>query len=59
MVVTAKDNILVDDSLNNLNDWKDNQGISVYYGTSNNEYQAIYSLDDVLNSDKLIKLLKK
>ncbi len=57
-VVEAKGNILVDDSLNNLEDWKIEGGIPVYYGSSIGDFQSIYNLEEVLNPAKLEKVLR-
>ncbi len=58
-IVNASGNILVDDCINNLEDWSYNKGVSIYYGLPNNEYPNINNLDEVLNSKKLERILSR
>lgn len=57
-VVTAFNNILVDDSESNLREWENNFGIPYCFGSESSEFERIDSLDDVLNPKKLAKRLE-
>ena len=54
-IVNAKNNILIDDGIKNLDDWYNAGGIPIYYGDNISEYVSVSSLEDVL----LGKVLKK
>lgn len=58
-IVDSFGNILVDDSNNNLVDWKENFGIPYYFGSKESEFDKIESLDDILNPKKLELRLKR
>lgn len=67
-VVNPINNILIDDTVNNLNLWRDNGGISIYFNKDNldidgwnvlnTEYIKIYDLNSLNNIKKLIKIYK-
>lgn len=49
-VVRAKNNILVDDSLSNLDDWYSDGGIPIHFTSdSDSRYPTIYSLESILD----------
>ena len=58
-IVDPFENILVDDSNDNLVDWKEKFGISYYFGNKESEFEKIESLEDVLNPKKLESRLRK
>ena len=58
-IVDSFGNILVDDSNNNLVDWKENFGIPYYFGSKKSEFDKIESLDDILNPKKLELRLRR
>ena len=67
-VVHAYNNILIDDKIENLDDWKNNGGIPIFFnknnldtdikGRINTNYYKISNLD-LLLSDKLIEIIKE
>lgn len=58
-VVDPFQNVLVEDSNGNLDDWHTNHGIAIYYGTGESVYPAVTSLETVLNDEKFKSLVKK
>jgi len=58
-VVEACGNILVDDSSRNLDDWKENGGIPIYFGYDDSTYIKIETLEDVLNPQKVKSILRR
>ena len=58
-VVDPFQNVLVEDSNSNLDDWHTNHGISIYYGTGDSVYPNVTSLDTVLSDEKFKSLVKK
>lgn len=64
-VVSAKNSILIDDTIRNLDLWKSNGGISIYFNKDNldidgwnienSEYPKICNLNELNNIKKLIK----
>ena len=58
-VVLANGSILVDDSINNLSDWKQNKGIPIYFGEQSTDYIATSSLEEVLHPKKAKELVKR
>lgn len=53
-VVRADRSILVDDSLDNLNDWYENDGIPIHFSPfSYSKYPTVYSLEKVLDDSIL------
>lgn len=57
-VVEAKGNILVDDNVTNLQDWKNNDGIPIYFGEGQQHFPNIKSIDDVLDLKKVKTLIR-
>lgn len=57
-IVDARGSILVDDSNRNLIDWEINNGIAFSFGERESQFIKISSLDDVLNPEKVKRLLK-
>ena len=58
-VVDAYQNVLVEDSNSNLDDWDRHYGIAIHYGTGESIYPSITSLDTVLSDEKFKILVKK
>lgn len=58
-VVSAKGNILVDDSNTNLFEWGAEGGYSVHYGFTDSEFPKIDTLEDVFDDEKVKRLLLK
>lgn len=60
-IVNAKDNILIDDKLYNLDEWEEQGGISIFFnkdnldydvrGNKNTKYKKIYNLDLLINDN--------
>ena len=57
-VVEAKGNILVDDSIKNLQDWDNHEGYSIYFGEGQSHFQNVTSIDDVLDLKKVKRLIR-
>lgn len=58
-VVDAFNNVLVEDSNSNLDDWNMHHGIPIYFGQGESVYTSISSLDTVLSEEKFKELVKK
>lgn len=58
-IVQARGNILVDDSDSNLKDWEHSGGYSFALTDEESDYLKIKTLDEVLDSDKLKRKMKK
>ena len=58
-IVDAKNNILIDDSIKNLDNWYNASGIPIYYGNNISEYISVLSLEDVLSGKVLRKYNKQ
>ena len=58
-VVSAAGNILIDDSIRNLDDWQINGGLPIYFGPKESEHTTIDTLDDVLNPIKFEQTLQR
>lgn len=58
-VVDPFQNVLVEDSNSNLEDWDSHLGIPIYYGSSESIYPSVTSLEDVLNEEKFKSLVKR
>ena len=58
-VVDAFNNVLVEDSNSNLDDWDSQHGIPIYFGTGESIYPKVTSLDTVLSDEKFKSLVKK
>ena len=56
-VVPAKDSILVDDYIKNIESWEDDLGIGIKFSDTDKEYQylKINSLDEIINLYETIK----
>ena len=59
-VVSAKDNILVDDEKRNCDNWKQNEGVSVLFSRDNRnlKHNVVDDLMDITNAKGVKKLLK-
>lgn len=57
-LVNAKNNILVDDGIENLDDFRTNDGIPVAFRQDFSNYPRIDTLDDVLNDEKVKKFIR-
>lgn len=57
--VDAFNNVLVEDSNGNLDDWSEHHGIPIYFGTGDSIYTKVTSLDTVLSDEKFKGLVKK
>ena len=58
-VVDAFNNVLVEDSNSNLDDWNMHHGIPIYFGQGESVYTRVDSLDTVLSEEKFKELVKK
>jgi hypothetical protein len=58
-VVDPFQNVLVEDSKSNLEDWDVHHGIPIYYGTGESIYPTVTSLDAVLDDEKFKCLVKR
>lgn len=56
-VVSAKGNILVDDSQGNLDEWNLAGGHAFYMGNKDIVYPKIETLDDIMDDEKVKKLI--
>lgn len=57
-VVDARGNILIDDSIKNLEDWKRSGGIPLYYGSKESTFYKAYSIEDAINEQRINRMLK-
>ena len=56
-VVDAKGNVLIDDSIRNLEDWKNSGGIPLYFGSKETTFHRAYSIEDALNEQRIRRIL--
>lgn len=58
-VVDPFQNVLVEDSNSNLEDWDSHLGIPIFYGDSESIYPRVTSLETVLDDEKFKSLVKR
>ena len=60
LVVPSKDNILLDDEINNCKQWEKEDGIAILFSPYMNSYDAniVSSISDVPNTKEVKKLIK-
>ena len=56
-VVDAGGNILIDDSIKNLEDWKRNGGIPLYYGDKESVFYRATSIEDAINEQRINRII--
>lgn len=56
-VVSANGNILVDDSVTNLIDWENENGIPISFGSCESFYPKIETLEDIFDDEKVKKII--
>ena len=58
-VVDVRGNILIDDSIRNLEDWKNSGGIPLYFGNKECSFHRAYSIEDAINEQRISRMLKR
>ena len=60
VVVSARNNILLDDELNNCKSWSKEDGVAILFSpdTENCDENIVSNIDDVINTNGVKKLLK-